>query len=109
MSIFKKIVSVFNDLTDHTVMADDTVLESIPTKKNFLTKEFEENLSAFYDQLPAPMKHNVYHDDYGEGAVVAAYSNSGEFVIEVQFATGTKKKFLPKYQAKSLEIINSDF
>ena len=64
MSIFKKIMSVFNDLTDHTVMADDTVLESIPTKKNFLTKEFEENLVAFYDQLPAPMKHNVYHDDY---------------------------------------------
>ncbi len=49
---------------------------------------------------------HVYHDDYGEGAVVAAYSNSGEFVIEVQFATGTKKKFLPKYQAKSLEIIS---
>ncbi len=48
---------------------------------------------------------HVYHDDYGEGAIVAAYSNSGEFVIEVQFATGTKKKFLPKYQAKSLEII----
>ena len=48
---------------------------------------------------------HVYHDDYGEGAVVAAYSNSGEYVIEVQFATGAKKKFLPKYQAKSLEII----
>lgn len=52
---------------------------------------------------------HVYHDDYGEGSVVAAYSNSGEFVIEVQFSTGTKKKFLPKYQAKSLEIIKSDF
>ena len=48
---------------------------------------------------------HVYHDDYGEGAVVAAYSNSGEYVIEVQFATGQRKKFLPKYQAKSLEII----
>ena len=48
---------------------------------------------------------HVYHDDYGEGAVVSAYSNSGEFVIEVQFANGGKKKFLPKYQAKSLEII----
>ena len=48
---------------------------------------------------------HVYHDDYGEGAVVAAYSNSGEFVIEVQFATGTRKKFLPQYQGKSLEII----
>lgn len=48
---------------------------------------------------------HVYHDDYGDGAVVAAYSNSGEYVIEVQFATGQRKKFLPKYQAKSLEII----
>ena len=48
---------------------------------------------------------HVYHDDYGDGAIVAAYENSGEYVIEVQFATGNKKKFLPKYQAKSLEII----
>ena len=48
---------------------------------------------------------HVYHDDYGEGSIVSAYSNSGEYVIEVQFATGTKKKFLPKYQGKSLEII----
>ena len=48
---------------------------------------------------------HVYHDDYGEGVVVSAYNNTGEFVIEVQFATGTKKKFLPQYQGKSLEII----
>ena len=48
---------------------------------------------------------HVYHDDYGDGAVVAAYSNSGEYVIEVQFANGGKKKFLPKYQAKSLQVI----
>jgi DNA helicase-2/ATP-dependent DNA helicase PcrA len=48
---------------------------------------------------------HVYHDDYGDGSIVNAYNNSGEFVIEVQFATGTKKKFLPQYQAKSLDII----
>ena len=48
---------------------------------------------------------HVYHDDYGDGAVVSAHSNSGEFVIEVQFANGGKKKFLPKYQANSLQII----
>lgn len=48
---------------------------------------------------------HVYHDDYGDGVVVSAYNNSGEFVIEVQFSTGTKKKFLPQYQAKSLDII----
>ena len=48
---------------------------------------------------------HVYHDEYGDGAIVAAYANSGEYVIEVQFETGTRKKFLPKYQAKSLTII----
>ena len=47
----------------------------------------------------------VFHDDYGYGAVLSAHSNSGEFVIEVQFENAGKKKFLPKYQAKSLEII----
>ena len=47
----------------------------------------------------------VYHDDYGYGAVVAAYSNSGEFVIEVAFENGGKKKFLPKYQSRALERI----
>ena len=35
---------------------------------------------------------HVYHDDYGEGAVVAAYANSGEYVIEVQFATGNRRR-----------------
>ena len=59
------------------------------------------------DGLSAKWKKgtHVYHDDYGDGAIVAAYSNSGEYVIEVQFAGGGKKKFLPKYQGKSLEII----
>ena len=47
----------------------------------------------------------VYHDDYGDGAIVNSYLNSGEFVIEVKFAAGATKKFLPKYQAKSLQII----
>ena len=62
---------------------------------------------AVTDAVAAKWKKglHVYHDDYGDGAIVAAYSNSGEWVIEVQFATGAKKKFLPKYQAKSLEII----
>ena len=48
---------------------------------------------------------HVYHDDYGDGAIVNTYNNSGEFVIEVQFENGSKKKFLPQYQSKSLEII----
>ena len=57
------------------------------------------NISRAYKRVRYPDK---FHKD---GAVISAYSNSGEFVIEVQFAGGGKKKFLPKYQGKSLEII----
>ena len=85
-------------------------------KKSSPYGQFGRDASAFasgsgnYDDsdgLSAKWKKgtHVYHDDYGDGAIVAAYNNSGEFVIEVQFAGGGKKKFLPKYQGKSLEII----
>ena len=47
----------------------------------------------------------LYHDDYGYGVITKAYNNEGELIIEVQFETGTKKKFLPAYQGKSLQII----
>jgi DNA helicase-2/ATP-dependent DNA helicase PcrA len=65
------------------------------------------DLGGVDDELASKWKKGtrVFHDDYGYGAVVAAYSNSGEFVIEVAFENGGKKKFLPKYQSKSLEII----
>lgn len=59
------------------------------------------------DELQSTWKRGtkVYNDDYGIGYVVNAYKNSGEFVIEVQFENGGKKKYMPKYQAKSLMII----
>jgi DNA helicase-2/ATP-dependent DNA helicase PcrA len=59
------------------------------------------------DGLSAKWKKgtHVYHDDYGNGVIVATHSNDGELVIEVQFEGGGRLKFLPKYQAKSLEII----
>ena len=47
----------------------------------------------------------LYHDDYGYGVIVSTRANEGDLVIEVQFETGTRKKFLPEYQAKSLQII----
>ena len=47
----------------------------------------------------------LYHDDYGYGTVVSARMNGSDFMIEVQFETGAVKKFLPEYQAKSLQII----
>ncbi len=47
----------------------------------------------------------VYHDDYGYGVVQKCYMNEGEVVAELQFENGGRKKFLPKYQRKSLDII----
>ncbi|MBR1637887.1 MAG: UvrD-helicase domain-containing protein [Treponema sp.] len=47
----------------------------------------------------------IYHDDYGYGIITSASANGAEYVIEVTFEGGGKKKFLPAYQAKSLEII----
>ena len=47
----------------------------------------------------------IFHDDYGYGVVFSSHDNDGEFVIEVQFENGGRKKFLPQYQSKSLTII----
>ena len=47
----------------------------------------------------------LYHDDYGYGVIVSARMNGSDYIIEVQFETGAVKKFLPEYQAKSLQII----
>lgn len=47
----------------------------------------------------------IYHDDYGTGQIVATGENSGEYVITVQFENGSRKKFLPQYQARSLMIV----
>lgn len=48
----------------------------------------------------------VYHDDYGYGVIVSTLTTAeDEYAVTVQFETGGIKKFLPKYQYKSLECI----
>lgn len=47
----------------------------------------------------------VYNDDYGYGQVVSCEAGSGEVVVTVQFESGGRKKFLPEYQSKSLDVI----
>lgn len=47
----------------------------------------------------------LYHDDYGYGQIVSSSADSGEVVIEVQFETGERKKFMPEYQGRKLDII----
>ena len=49
---------------------------------------------------------SVYHDDWGYGVIIrTAQSDDGEYVVTVSFENGGIKKFLPKYQQKSLLII----
>ena len=47
----------------------------------------------------------LYHDDYGYGIITKSGINDTEVVIEVTFENGGKKKFLPEYQSKKLQII----
>ena len=49
---------------------------------------------------------SVYHDDWGYGVIIrTAQSDDGEYVVTVSFENGGIKKFLPKYQQKSLLIV----
>lgn len=47
----------------------------------------------------------LYNDDYGYGQIVKTDADSGEVVIEVQFENGDRKKFMPEYQGRKLDII----
>ena len=47
----------------------------------------------------------IYHDDYGYGVIQKCELKEGEVVAIIQFENGAKKKFLPKYQRKSLDVI----
>jgi len=48
---------------------------------------------------------NLFHDDYGYGVIVKSFYAEEEFVIMVRFETGGEKRFLPKYQAKNLLLV----
>ena len=50
----------------------------------------------------------IFHDDYGYGVISQTEENAdGEYCITVSFENSGKKKFLPKYQSKSLEVIKN--
>ncbi len=47
----------------------------------------------------------IYNDDYGDGVVVKVNRSEGGLLVQVQFESGTVKKFLPEYQKNKLQII----
>ena len=48
----------------------------------------------------------IYHDDYGYGYIMATDDSGDEYLISVQFESGTVKRFMPRYQSNRLTIIN---
>lgn len=51
---------------------------------------------------------NLFHDDYGYGSIVKTFYAENELIIMVRFETGGEKRFMPKYQAKNLMLVEKD-
>ncbi len=48
----------------------------------------------------------IFHDDYGYGTIVSATTTQDDqYAVTIQFENGGIKRFLPKYQEKSLQVI----
>ena len=63
-------------------------------------------VSADYTSAKKKKKGSkVYSDDWGYGVVINRQLNGENFVIEVQFETGYKKKFLPEFNSNSITLI----
>ncbi len=48
----------------------------------------------------------IFHDDYGYGTIISSTTTEDDqYAVTIQFENGGIKKFLPKYQEKSLQVI----
>lgn len=47
----------------------------------------------------------LFHDDYGYGMITKSFYREDELLIMVSFETGGEKRFMPRYQAKSLLLV----
>lgn len=48
----------------------------------------------------------LFHDDYGYGIITKSFRAGEELVIMVAFETGGEKRFMPKFQAKNLLLVD---
>lgn len=90
------------------VMAPSIFLQEVKPAVKIIGNETKPSLyNIAQNELSSRWKKGVklYHDDYGYGTIILCQQIDDEYIITVQFETGTKKKFIPKYQSKSLMII----
>ena len=68
----------------------------------------KDDASAF-ESNPLKAKYKkgtkIFNDDWGYGVVINQTGSGEDFVITVQFENGGTKKFIPKFQQKSLQVI----
>ncbi len=50
----------------------------------------------------------LFHDDYGYGIITQSFYREEELLIMVQFESGGEKRFMPRFQAKSLLLVEDD-
>ncbi|QTQ14720.1 UvrD-helicase domain-containing protein [Treponema parvum] len=78
---------------------DVSSLSGLPDEEKFTETE---KGGAFSDWKKGS---KIYHDDYGYGQIINAFSRSGEYVITVMFEGGGIKQFIPKYQSHNMMIV----
>ena len=66
--------------------------------------------SAISDALAERWKtgRKLFHDDYGYGIITKSFYAENELIIMVRFESGGEKRFMPKYQAKNLLLVEDE-
>lgn len=79
---------------------DKDLIRTLGNNSSFINQNISSSIQKKYSK-----GKSLYHDDYGYGYISDGYfSSDGDYVIDVVFETGAKKRFLPEYQKSSLII-----
>ncbi len=67
----------------------------------------ESGAAALSDPLADRWKigRKLFHDDYGYGIITKSFYAESELIVMVKFESGGEKRFMPKYQAKNLLLV----
>lgn len=77
-----------------------TPKKNVETSKNPIKKVKDFSTSKW------SVGKKLFHDDYGYGIITKSYNEEGEHIIFVRFESGGEKRFMPKYQAKNLLLVD---
>ncbi len=63
-----------------------------------------------FDELAERWKpgRKLFHDEYGYGSITKSFYSGDELVIMVRFDSGADRRFMPRYQAKNLLLVQDE-